>query len=114
MPKTTVTHETWCAGHIGPDVGLAETCCTNGVDFGSLMPKRQGDPDDEDDTRGSLFVQLAEDEPEAVAMLEWAPKSGQLDLGALHAIRAALLEDPAELLRAIEETLAELEVEVSA
>ena len=115
MPKTTITHEPWCAEHIGPDVGLPETCCTQGSNFGPPMPERAGDIHVENDTRGSVFVQFAEDEDEAVAMIEWAPHDhGQLDLPALRAVRHAMADDPEGFMRAIDETLTALEVKVPA
>ena len=114
MPKTTIHHEPWCAEHIGPEVGLSEMCTTNTVDFGPPMPTRPDEPVDENDTRGSMFVQLAEDEPDAVVMVEWAPHFGHLDLTALRAVRAALAADPERFLIAIDKTLCAIETGVLA
>ena len=116
MPKTTITHEPWCAEHNGPEVGLPQTCCSKGVQFGPLMPRRRDDIEIEieNDTRGSLYVQFAEAEPEAVAMLEWAPHFGQLDLQALRAVRHAIADDPKGFLYAIDKTLCAIDADVTA
>jgi hypothetical protein len=113
MPKTSITHEPWYAEHIGAEVGVSETCCTRSAYFGPPMPERVGDIHVENDTRGSLFVQFAEDEPEAVATLEVAPHSGCIDLTALRAVRAALADDPKGFLYAIDKTLSAVDAEVS-
>ena len=67
MPKTSITHEPWCAEHIGPEVGVSQTCCTAGARFGPLMPERPGDVAIENDTRGTLFVHVLDDEVDVSA-----------------------------------------------
>ena len=117
MPKTTITHEPWCAEHNGDAEGLRETCGTKSVAFGTVMPAQEGD--DEEWQRGSLFIDFAEGEQEAGAFLEYAIDGsrsgyGRLDLTALRAVRAALVDDPKGFLIAIDKTLCAIETGVLA
>jgi hypothetical protein len=121
MPKTTITHELWCAEHLGDAEGLRETCCTSTAAFGTLVPVHPGEEVDEDmDRRGSLYVDTAEDETEPNVILEYhfppvVPLgSGRLDVQALRAVRAAVADDPEGFVRAIDETLNVLDARVTA
>lgn len=118
MPKTTITHELWCAEHIGDTEGLRETCCTATASFGTPAPTREGDADEDLDQRGSLYVDVAEDEDEPSAFLEYHFESpfgtGRLDLQALRAVRHAVADDPEGFMRAIDETLGALEAKMKA
>ena len=70
------------------------------------------------DQRGSLYVDIAEDEDAPSAFLEYHFESpfgtGRLDIQALRAVRHALADDPEGFMRAIDETLGALEAKVSA
>ena len=80
------------------------------------MPTPPGGTPDEDDRRGSLHVQLSENELEPVAILTWAPMGhGQITLGALQALRDAMVTGEAdELLRAVDESLEQMQATVPA
>ena len=86
--------------------------------FGTLAPAREGDAEEDLDQRGSLYVDIAEDEDAPSAFLEYHFESpfgtGRLDIQALRAVRHALADDPEGFMRAIDETLGALEAKVSA
>lgn len=69
----------------------------------------------EGDTRGSVYLQAAEDEPELMAYFGWVPHNGRLDLAALRGIRDAIEAGEAPgLLHAIDEVLSAVDAEVPA
>ena len=116
MPSISINHEPRCNEHLGPDAGLDEICTAKMAYFGPPMPTRPGESPDPDDRRGSLHVQLSENELEPVALVTWAPMGhGQITLGALKALRDALVTGGFdEVLRAIDESLEQMEATVPA
>jgi hypothetical protein len=113
MPKTTITHESWCSEHLDDrdTCGNGELCTAPLPDFGSKMTDSRGDTYE----RGSMFIDQTESQGSPMFHFEFAPAStGEMDLDAALSIYEALKDDPDALKATLELAFKTLGVEVTA
>jgi hypothetical protein len=113
MPKTEITHESWCSEHLDnrDTCGNGEICTVPLPDFGSKMTDSRGDTYE----RGSLFIDQDESQDVPMFHIEFAPAStGKMDLDAARSIYEALKDDPDTLKVTLELAFKTLGLEVTA
>lgn len=108
MPKTTISHEPWCAEHLNDrdSCGNGEICSALLPSFGPDMTDGVGDTY----PRGSFFIDQPEAHDEPALHIEFSPgRTGAMDVDAARSIFEALKADPDGLQAALELALKTIE-----